>query len=200
MIYLVDDDADVRHALSVLLTNKGFEVSTYSSGERFLDSIGPNDRGCVVTDVRMPGISGVELLTRMKEARILIPVIVMTAYADVPLAIQVMKQGAIDLLEKPFTGEALVASINAACAKANNLQARDDEIREIQKRMATLTAREGEVLTGLLNGRANKMIAFNLGIGIRTVETHRATVMAKMKVESLAELVRLCSIGDAKRN
>ncbi|MCC3246042.1 response regulator [Methylocystis sp. WRRC1] len=198
-IFIVDDDADVRHALKLLLTSLGHVVRTYSSARDFLAEVGPEDCGCLLTDIRMPGMSGVDLLMKMKESAIKIPVVVMTAYADVPLAIQVMKEGAIDLIQKPFTDATLLTVVNSALAHENDQGAREAEVKAIQERLTTLTPRERDVLNGLLAGRSNKIIAHNLGIGVRTVETHRGTIMEKMQAESFADLVRMSLIGQFDR-
>jgi two-component system response regulator FixJ len=191
IVHLIDDDPAVLDATAFLLTAKGFEVHKYPSAQAFLDTAGPDPAGCVVTDVRMPGISGIELIARLKERRIALPVIVITAYANIALAVQAMKEGAVDLLEKPFNGATLVEAIGRA------LSPRIAEIRigpegeEFRARLATLTSREDEVLARMLRGLPNKLIAHELGVSTRTIETHRASVMAKMKVSSVAELVRV---------
>ncbi len=200
MIYIIDDDPDFCATLAKLLESSGYKVGAFTSAAKFLASLKPDDGGCVITDVRMPGMSGVELLAKLKEAGLAIPVIVATAYADVPLAVQVMKQGAVDLLQKPFTGDALLAAVAGALDNTGGRLTRKVEIRAIRKRLAALTAREHDVLVGLLNGRANKAIAHCLGIGTRTVETHRAAIMEKMCAESFSELVRLCLIADVNRD
>jgi two-component system, LuxR family, response regulator FixJ len=199
IVNVIDDDPSVRRALSGLLSTKGYRARAFESARSFLAAVTPDECGCVLTDVRMPEMTGVELMHVMKKSQISLPVIVMTAYADVPLAIEVMKAGAQDVLEKPFTDEALIAAIDAAMCWGDARRARDASIREARTRLATLTPREQDVLQGLLEGKPNKIIAFNLGIGIRTVETHRATIMEKMNADSLSELVRLAMMaqGDA---
>lgn len=191
IVHIIDDDPAIRDSLGLLLTTEGFEVRTHASARGFLEAIGRHETGCVVTDVRMPEMSGFDLLAKMKERRLALPVIVITAHADVPLAVQAMKQGAIDLLEKPFEDEALLASVRQALTRGNGEQARTAEMETILARLATLTGRENEVLAGLLKGQPNKIIAHELGISVRTVEVHRANVMAKMQAGSLSELVRM---------
>ncbi|MBI1869254.1 MAG: response regulator [Methylocystis sp.] len=191
VVHIVDDDPAVRDSLGLLLVNDGFDVQTHASAKDFLGAVGPHEEGCVVTDVRMPGMSGFDLMTKMKERRVDLPVIVITAHADVPLAVQAMKEGAIDLLEKPFDDEALLASVRQALTAKNRYATRSAETQATLERLATLTARENEVLAGLLDGKPNKAIARDLGISVRTVEVHRANVMAKMQAGSLSELVRM---------
>jgi two-component system response regulator FixJ len=200
LIAIIDDDADLRQALKMLLTSKGLDARPYTSAQNFLACSEPEKFDCVVTDVRMQDMTGVELLIKMKRARIAVPVIVITAYADVPLALQVMKEGAVDLLEKPFNDEMLLGAIHAALVHGSDQRARDAEIQLIRNRLATLTPRENEVLDGLLAGQLNKVIAHNLGIGMRTVETYRATIMEKMHAESLSELLRMSLIVDLDQN
>jgi len=179
----------------MVLESRGLHAETFASARQFLESVKPDGAGCVLTDVRMPDIGGIELLVKMKEAGLTLPVIVMTAYANVPLAVQAMKEGAIDLLEKPFKDDALLAAVRAALIYGEDKRARDNEIRAIRKKLETLTARENDVLAGLLKGRPNKIIAYDLGIGVRTVETHRATIMEKMGAGSLSELLRMSLIS-----
>lgn len=190
-VHIIDDDRAMRDSLSLMLTIEGYRVRAHESARTFLEAIGEDNSGCVVTDVRMPEISGIDLLAAMKERNVFMPVIVITAHADVQLAVQAMKQGAFDFLEKPFDGDALLAAVGNALIRSNDRTARDAETRTIQERLATLTPREKEVLAGLLKGQQNKLIANDLGIGVRTVEAHRASVMAKMRAGSLSELVRM---------
>ena len=191
VVHIVDDDPAVRNSLGVLLEVEGFNVQTHSSARAFLDSVEPDEKGCVLTDVRMPEISGIELLAKMKERHLTLPAIVITAYADVPLAVHAMKLGAVDLLEKPVGDETLLASVRHALTHGNDEKLRHAETQTIRTRLEGLTERENEVLTGLLMGRPNNMIANDLGLSTRLVEALRASVMAKMKAASLAELVRM---------
>ena len=196
IIHIIDDDSAMRESLSLMLRTEGYTVRTHESAQTFLDAVGQDESGCVVTDVRMPEISGIDLLTtmKMKERCVSMPVIVITGHADVQLAVQAMKEGAFDFLEKPFDGDALLASVRKALIRSNDEHARDAEMRIIQSRLAKLTPRENEVLAGLLKGQHNKIIAGELGIGLRTVEAHRASVMAKMRAGSLSELVRMALV------
>lgn len=191
IVHIIDDDPAVRDSLQLLLATENFAVRTHASARDFLTGVEPSETGCVVTDVRMPELSGFDLLANMKERRLDLPVIVITAHADVPLAVQAMKAGAIDLLEKPFDDEALLASIRHALLRRHNEFGADAEAAMVRERLATLTARESEVLSGILKGQPNKIIAHELGISVRTVEVHRANVMAKMRAGSLSELVRM---------
>jgi two-component system response regulator FixJ len=197
-VHVIDDDAAVRDALRLLLTTEGLEVVTHDSALGFLASIDRADTGCVVTDVRMPEMTGMELLLKVKEMGLSLPVIVISAHADVPLAVQAMKEGALDLLEKPFDDEALLTAVRQALAFDSGKRAQSTQEQEIARRLTTLTGRENEVLAGLLKGQPNKIIAHELGISVRTVEVHRANVMAKMQAGSLPELVRMSLTGQAK--
>ena len=190
-VHVIDDDAAVRDAVGVLLSTEGFKVHTYPSAPSFLEAVARNGEGCVVTDVRMPEMNGIELMAKMKETGLAIPVIVLTAHADVPLAVEAMKLGAVDLLEKPFEDDALLAAVDAALQRRNAEDSRSREAAAIKSRLATLTRRENEILAGLLNGLSNKIIAHDLGISIRTAEVHRANIMAKMRAGNLAELVKM---------
>lgn len=190
-IHVIDDDPAVRHSLALLLETEGFRVRTHESARDFLGFVEHHENGCVVTDARMPEMSGIELMETMKAKNMSLPVVVITAYADVSLAVQAMKQGAFDFLEKPFDNEALLSCVRLALAYEREEQFRAAETQTIQARLSTLTAREGEVLTKLLHGLPNKVIGRELGISVRTVEVHRANVMLKMNAGSLSELVRM---------
>src|ERR1700730_114595 len=156
-IHVIDDDSAMRESLSLMLTIEGYTFRTHESARRFLDAVAQDENGCVVTDVRMPEISGIDLLTTMKiaEPRVSMPIIVITGHADIQLAVQAMKQGAFDFLEKPFDGDALLTSVRKALIHSNDEHARHAETRIIQDRLAKLTPRENEVLAGLLNGQPN---------------------------------------------
>jgi two-component system, LuxR family, response regulator FixJ len=190
-IYVVDDDKPALDSLSLLLTVEGYAVRSHESAATFLDAIKQNERGCVITDARMPGMSGLDLLAVMKERRVSMPVIVVTGYGDVPLAVEAMKRGAIDFFEKPLDAGALLASLRSALMSENEICPSNAERRIPQKRFATLSKREKEVLAGLVKGQPNKNIAHELGISPRTVEVHRANLMKRMQAESLPELVKM---------
>ncbi|WP_244613450.1 response regulator FixJ [Methylosinus sp. Ce-a6] len=198
-IHIVDDDDAVRDSLSLLLSTDGFRVEKHESANHLLASVEPGDTGCVVTDARMPEMTGIELLEAMKARRLTLPVVVITAYADVSLAVQAMKQGAFDFLEKPFDNEALIACVRLALAYEREEQFRAAETQTIEARLQTLTARESEVLERLLHGMPNKVIGRELGISVRTVEVHRANVMLKMNAGSLSELVRMSLAAEQAR-
>jgi two-component system, LuxR family, response regulator FixJ len=195
-IHIIDDDSAMRDALSLMLMIEGYAVRTYESAQSFLDAIGQAENGCVVTDVRMPEISGIDLLAKMeKKGRLAsMPVILITAHADIQLTVQAMKQGAYDFLEKPFDSDTLLASIHKALVRSDDEHLYDAEARIIHDKLEKLTPRENEVLMGLLKGQHNKNIASELGIGMRTVEAHRASVMAKMQAGSLSALLRMALI------
>jgi two-component system, LuxR family, response regulator FixJ len=194
VVHVIDDDLSILASVAGFLMTSGFGVQTYVSAQEFLESIGPHTTGCVVTDVRMQGISGIELVGKLKERHIALPIIIITAYADIALAIEAMKRGAVDLLEKPFNNGALVDAIHEAMANRSDKPAVGPQLEMTRTRLSTLTAREKEVLDRLLKGMPNKIIAHELGVSTRTIETHRATVMSKMNATSLAELVRM-SLG-----
>jgi len=191
LIHLIDDDAALLDSVGLLLATEGFAVKTYRSAEEFLMAGGATDAGCVVTDVRMTGMSGIDLLSRMKEREPALPTIIITAHADIPLAVRAMKQGAADLLEKPFRAEDLISSIRQAFAQAADEKNGVPVAQADLAKFESLSAREREVLEGLLRGQPNKIIAHELGISQRTVEIHRANVMRKTRAGSLAELVRM---------
>ncbi len=170
-------------------------VRTYASASVFLDLAPKLGTSCVITDVRMPGMSGIDLLRRLKELDVDVPVIVITGHGDVPLAVEAMKVGAVDFLEKPFDDDVLLTSVRSALARRGGQQQRHSERAEIEARLATLSNRESDVLSGLVSGRANKQIAYDLGISPRTVEIYRANLMNKMQAGSLSELVRMALIA-----
>lgn len=191
VVHLIEDDEGVRQGLAFLLTASGFAVRVYESAVAFLDALPSVQPGCVVTDVRMPGIDGLELQRQLNERRIGLPVIVMTGHGDVPLAVEAMKAGAIDFLEKPFNEEVLLSAIRTAVNRHAEDARRYDEAAAVAEKLACLSAREAEVLDGLLAGRPNKTIAYDLSISVRTVEVHRAHLMAKMGATNLSELLRM---------
>jgi two-component system, LuxR family, response regulator FixJ len=195
IVHVIDDDEASRDSLSFLLQTAQIEVKTYASATVFLDLIPAAGTGCIITDVRMPGMSGIDLLRRLKELKVDVPVIVITGHGDVPLAVEAMKVGAIDFLEKPFDDEVLLASVRSALRQRDGDMKRQTERAEIETRLAALSHREREVLDGLVAGRANKQIAYDLGISPRTVEIYRANLMNKMQAGSLSELVRMALIA-----
>ncbi len=190
VIHVIDDEAAIREVLALVLGEE-YEVRTHVSARDFLETIEPNEKGCVITDVRMPEMDGMELLAKMKERRLTSPVIVISGHADIPLAVEAMKAGAVDFLEKPFEDDALLACVRAALQRANDRHANTAEAQDILLKLATLTRREKEVLARVLQGQFNKVIAHELGVTMRTVELHRAHIMAKMDVKTVPELVRM---------
>ncbi len=191
VVHLVDDDEAVRHSLAFLLASAGFAVRTYDSAAAFLDALEAVRPGCVVTDVRMPGLSGLALQRELISRRIGLPVIVMTGHGDVKLSVEAMKAGAVDFIEKPFQDEVMLTAIRAAFDRYARDTRHHDEANAVEARLHTLTMREREVLDGLLAGHPNKTIAHELNISARTVEVHRANVMTKMGAANLPELVRM---------
>ena len=194
VVHVIDDDESAREALAFLIDCAGFQVRTYESAVRFLDAVPTMDHGCIVTDVRMPELTGVELIGRLKALGVKDPVIVITGHADVPMAIQAMKAGVADFLEKPFGDDAILGAIRSALARQTGREEADAEREAIKARMATLSQRESEVMEGLVAGHANKVIAYDLSISARTVEVYRANVMTKMQAGSLSELVRMVTV------
>jgi two-component system, LuxR family, response regulator FixJ len=200
IVHVIDDDEAVRQSLEFLLRTAGMTPQTYESASEFLKLLPTIETGCVITDVQMPGISGIELLRRLGEMQVKLPVIVITGHGDVPLAVEAMKIGAIDFLEKPYEDEQLLGTVRAALDLSQQNIARDSKRAEVEARLATLTNREREVLEGLIAGKPNKIIAFDLTISPRTVEIYRANVMTKMAAASLSELVRMALVsGVVKR-
>jgi two-component system, LuxR family, response regulator FixJ len=194
VVHIVDDDEALRESLGFLLRTAQLEVQSHASGEAFLEAL-PNARvGCIITDVRMPGMSGIDLLRRLRELKVTVPVIVITGHGDIALAVEAMKIGAMDFLEKPFDDAVLLASVEAALRRQEGETRRDAERAEIESRLAALSSRERDVLGGLVAGQANKQIAFDLGISPRTVEIYRANLMGKMQAASLSELVRMALV------
>ena len=190
-VYIIDDDPIICNSIRLLLEAEGFDARAYISARDFLNAIGPEEMACVVTDVRMPGMSGVDLLTHIATRRLKLPVIVMSGQADVALAVHAMKQGAVDFMEKPFSDAALLDSVRRALDRNVPHPEQDATAQEIRSRLAVLSAREREVLDRLTAGKSNKFIAGELGISYRTVEVHRSNLMKKTKAGSLPELVRM---------
>jgi two-component system response regulator FixJ len=191
IVHVVDDDDAMRHSLLFLLECDGIEARGYESALAFLERLGSMERGCIVTDIRMPGMSGLELVARLNEEGVSDPVIVITGHGDVPLAVAAMKAGVADFLEKPFDDQQLLSAVRRALDRSRDIAAHEAERQEIAGRIAELSGREREVLDGLVDGKPNKIIAFDLGISARTVEIYRANVMSKMHAKSLSELVRM---------
>jgi two-component system response regulator FixJ len=191
VVHIVDDDEAVRQSLAFLLSTAGIPVRVYESATSFLAALASLQAGCLITDVRMPDITGIELLQRLRAKQIKLPVIIITGHGDIPLAVEAMKSGAIDFIEKPFAEEAIIRAVRSAEDRAKKLGQETEEDAEVAARLASLSERERQVLDGLVAGNANKTIAYELGISPRTVEVYRANLMTKMKAKSLSELLRM---------
>jgi two-component system response regulator FixJ len=200
VVHVIDDDDAARDSLKFLLEAAKLTVRAYESGSAFIDALPRIERGCVITDVRMPGISGIELLQYLKKLPFELPVIVITGHGDVPLAVEAMKLGAIDFFEKPFDDDALLGAVRAAMNQYEKDIKRETSRAEIGNRIDALSPRERQVLEGLVAGQPNKNIAFDLGISPRTVEIYRANVMTKMQAGSLSELVRMALLAGILEN
>jgi two-component system response regulator FixJ len=190
-VHIIDDDADVRQSLAFLLGTAGFPVRLHESALEFIAALPQIQDGCIVTDIRMPGMDGLELQRRLREQGIAMPVIVITGHGDVGLAVEAMKAGAIDFIEKPFDDEALLSAIRMALGQRKSQRDRDTRAADVKARLASLSDREAQVLDGLVAGKPNKVIAYDLGLSARTVEIYRANVMTKMHADSLSALVRM---------
>ena len=190
-IYLVDDEDAIRRSVGFMLRSAGFRIEAFASGVEFLKKARELEPGCVLLDIRMPGMDGLEVQEALSEQGIPLPVIIMTGHGDITTAVRAMKSGAIDFIEKPFEKAALLSAIAAASTRLNNDDRRRARAEEASTRLNVLTPRERDVLNGLVDGLPNKTIAFDLGISPRTVEIHRANLMAKLGVKSLSEALRI---------
>lgn len=191
VVHIVDDEETVRTSLAFLLDTAGFAVRTHASAQAFLDLASGIRNGCLVTDLRMPEIDGVELLRRLNESGSMLPAIVVTGHGDVQMAVEAMKNGAMDFIEKPFNDQTIIDFIRRAVDRAASQVDAELAQARIRERLSSLSDRERQVLRGVVEGQANKTIAFDLGISPRTVEVYRAGLMSKMQAKSLAELVRM---------
>jgi FixJ family two-component response regulator len=192
-VFLVDDDASVRKALTRLIKSAGYAVQAFASARDFLDARGVSDQGCscLVLDVRMPGLSGLDLQHELQHANAHVPIIFITGHGDIPMSVKAMKEGAVDFLPKPVKDEELLSAIDQALRRAGRERAQSAELIDIKRRSAKLTPRERQVMKLVVAGKLNKQIAYELGTVEKTIKVHRARVMEKMEVASLAELVRL---------
>ena len=190
-VYVIDDDAAMRDSLNFLLDAANFEVALFESATNFLEVLPRLDFGCVISDIRMPGIDGIELLRQMKLLDSRFPIVIITGHGDVPLAVEAMKLGAVDFLEKPFEDDRLIGIIEAAIRQTEPAAKDEAVTQDIAARIESLSPRERQVMDGLIAGHSNKMIARNYDISPRTIEVYRANVMTKMQAGSLSELVRL---------
>ena len=191
VVHIIDDEDAVRSSLSFLLDAAGYAVRTHASASEFLKIAEGLGNGCLVTDLRMPDIDGIELLKRLNAMSAMLPTIMVTGHGDVQMAVEAMKNGAMDFIEKPFSKETILESISRAVDRAGaNLRTEQNRVRVLEA-LGLLSDRERQVLAGVIRGQPNKIIAFDLGISPRTVEGYRATLMAKMQARTLAELVRM---------
>ena len=194
IVHIVDDDEAVRQSLAFLLGSAGLTVRLYDSASAFLAGLSAVKSGCLVTDMRMPEMTGIELLQQLRAKACRLPAIVITGHGDVPLAVEAMKAGAVDFIEKPFDQETILHAVQAALERGFEGEGRDDPA--VAARLATLSERERQVLEGLVAGHPNKTIAYDLGISPRTVEVYRANLMTKMGARSLSELIRMAIIAE----
>ncbi|MCP4696729.1 MAG: response regulator transcription factor [Gammaproteobacteria bacterium] len=194
-VYIVDDEESIRKALSFLMKTAGVKARTYASAEEFLQAYASPassaSSGCLLLDVRMPGMDGLELQSVLNKKQIKLPVIIITGHADIRMAVQAMRAGAVDFIEKPFDPELLLQRVQECMDKSKNIRKKHDQHTEIAERLASLSKREREVMQQLVEGKANKVIAAELYISARTVEVHRARVMSKLQAKSLSDVVRI---------
>lgn len=191
LVMVVDDDAGIRNAMRILLKSVGIEATLYASAQEFLAAYQPSQPGCLVLDIRMPGMSGLELQQQLNLRGAVVPVIFMTGHGDIPMAVEAMQHGAFDFLQKPFRDQDLLDRIQRAIARDAERRESLGEHTRIKSHLESLTAREREVLELMVKGKQNKQIAQELGVSPRTIEIHRARVMEKMEAHSVAELVRM---------
>jgi two-component system, LuxR family, response regulator FixJ len=197
LIYIVDDDDGMRRALTVLITTVGYQAAAFARPTDFLAKYDQSHPGCLVLDVRMPAMSGLEVQQQLNRAGSMLPVILVTGHGDIPMAVQAMKDGAFDFLQKPFRDQELLDRINAALKQDAENRAMVEKHADLKRRIESLTPREHEVMAMVVDGRANKVIAVDLGLSERTVEIHRANVMEKMGARSVAHLVKMrLMLGD----
>lgn len=199
VVHIIDDESAMRQSLAFLLSMTGSAVQTYGSAASFLDQLPTAQRGCIVTDVRMPGMSGLELQQRLNAMEVELPVIVITGHGDIPMAVEAMRLGAVDFIEKPFDSDVLLTAVRSALSKQAQEGQLALEASDARQRAQSLSTRERQVLDHLISGRRNKCIARELGISPRTVEVHRAKLMAKMQATSLSDLVRMTILMQGNR-
>lgn len=199
LIHLVDDDESVRRSVGFMLKTSGFEVRSYASGTDLLKESKLLSSGCILLDIRMPGMDGLEVQQALRDAGVALPVVIMTGHGDVPLSVKAMKAGAIDFIEKPFEKAVLLSALEQGFAALRRSEDRRERANDASVRLQVLTAREREVLDGLADGLPNKTIAYDLGISPRTVEIHRANLMTKLGVRSLSEALRIAFAAQEHR-
>jgi FixJ family two-component response regulator len=193
-VFIVDDDSAMRDSLSFLIGSVGRKVETYASAEEFLDAYDNERPGCIVLDVRMPGLSGLELMEKLGQDRFAPPALLITGHGDIPMAVRALKAGAFDFIEKPFSDQVLLERIQQALQKDNADRASEHDRSDIERRAARLTSREAQVFELVVDGKPNKVVASDLGLSQKTVEVHRAHVMEKMRAESFADLVKMAVV------
>lgn len=198
LVHLVDDDGAVRRSAGFMLKTSGYQVRSYESGVELLKSAGELSQGCILLDIRMPGMDGLEVQQALKNKGVTLPVIIMTGHGDVTLAVRAMKAGAVDFIEKPFEKATLLGAIEQGVKRLREVEAGRDLATEATVRLQALTPREREVIDGLAKGLPNKTIAYDLGISPRTVEIHRANLMTKLGVRSLSEALRIAFAAEAR--
>jgi two-component system response regulator FixJ len=191
LIHVVDDEDSIRRSIGFMLKTSGYEVETWSSGQAFLKDVKHGEQGCILLDVRMPEIDGLEVQRQLAERGVMMPIVIMTGHGDISIAIQAMKGGAVDFLEKPFEKASLIGAIEEAFQRIANTTSASARAAEAESVLGVLTPREHDVLHGLAKGLPNKTIAYDLGISPRTVEVHRANVMTKLQVRSLSDALRI---------
>lgn len=196
VVYVVDDDQAVRDSLRWLIESVGLGARTFASAHEFLEYCAGDARGCLLLDVRMPGMSGLELQERLASQDISLPVIIITGHADVTMAVRAMKAGAVDFVEKPFSDQVLLDKVQRAIELDAQRHARRAEVEQVRRRMKLLSPREETVMRKVVEGKSNRAIAAELGLSQKTVEVHRAHVMAKVKAPSLAHLVRMAMVAE----
>lgn len=199
-VWLVDDEADIRDAVSFLLGTAGFEVRTFASPAELLEQITPEHRGCLILDVRLPGMDGLELQARLREDGVTMPILFISGHGDIPMAVRAVNAGALDFLEKPFDDEALLERVEQALEQDREQAAHAQAVAQIERRLDNLTPREREVMEHMLQGKLNKIIAADLGMSVRTVEVHRARVLEKLGVRNSSEMVRQVLSTEAYRD
>lgn len=197
-VFIVDDDEAVRDSLGLLLRSVGYRARCYAGARDFLKAFDPRDYGCLVLDIRMPGMTGLELQKHLADIGCNIPIVFITGHGDIPMAVEAVRQGAVDFLQKPFEDQELVDRINDALMQAAEQREGELERLQILDRIESLTAREKQVMGQVVLGKANKVIAGDLGVSQRTVEIHRARVMEKMQANSLAHLVRMVMVAESQ--
>ncbi len=198
LVHLVDDDGAIRRSAGFMLKTSGYQVRSYESGVELLKCLGELSQGCILLDIRMPGMDGLEVQQALRDKGVTLPVIIMTGHGDVTLAVRAMKAGAIDFIEKPFEKATLLDAIEQGIKRLRDVEKGHDLAKDATVRLGALTPRERDVLGGLAQGLPNKTIAYDLGISPRTVEIHRANLMAKLDVRSLSEALRIAFAAEAR--